>query len=86
MFNAMGYGVYFFFASSSFLAFFVTFFSSPRPVVFLWKRSSICSSASLFGTPNKILKAELKEKEEQFCFDVKDGAVHQKNREQDEES
>lgn len=85
MFQAMGYGVYFFFASLSFLAFFFAFFLIPETSgIPLEKVERLFKIKPVWNANNK-LKSELQEEEEQFRFDVKEHTVHQENQ-QDEES
>lgn len=86
MFNAMGYGVYVFFASLSFLAFVFAFFLIPETSGIPLEKIERLFKCQPVWNANKILKAELKEEEEQFRFDVKDGADHRENSDQDEES
>jgi hypothetical protein len=85
MFQAMGYGVYFFFASLSFLAFFFAFFLIPETSGIPLEKIERLFKIKPVWNANKKLKGELQEEEEQFRFDVKEHAVHQENQ-QDEES
>lgn len=85
MFQAMGYGVYFFFASLSFLAFFFAFFLIPETSGIPLEKVERLFKIKPVWNANKKLKGELQEEEEQFRFDVKEHTVHQENR-QDEES
>ncbi|KAJ5676014.1 general substrate transporter [Penicillium macrosclerotiorum] len=85
MFEAMGYGVYFFFASLSFLAFFFAFFLIPETSGIPLEKVERLFRVKPIWRANKIIKAELKEEEEQFRFEIKDGAVHQENREESDE-
>lgn len=85
MFQAMGYGVYFFFASLSFLAFFFAFFLIPETSGIPLEKIERLFKIKPVWNANKKLKNELQEEEEQFRFDVKEHAVHQEDK-QDEES
>ncbi|KAJ5175054.1 general substrate transporter [Penicillium canariense] len=85
MFETMGYGVYFFFASLSFLAFFFAFFLIPETSGIPLEKVERLFKIKPVWSANKILKAELKEEEAQFRYDVKDGAVHQENKSESDE-
>ncbi|KAJ5225539.1 quinate permease [Penicillium chermesinum] len=82
MFAAMGYGVYMFFASLSFLAFFFAFFLIPETSGIPLEKVDRLFEESPVWKANKKLKEKLKEEEEQFRYDVKDNAVHQETVEQ----
>lgn len=86
MFEAMGYGVYFFFASLSFLAFFFAFFLIPETSGIPLEKIDRLFMIKPVWNANKKLKEELQTEEEQFRFDVKEHAVHQENMNWDEES
>ncbi|KAJ5895054.1 general substrate transporter [Penicillium taxi] len=80
MFAAMGYGVYMFFASLSFLAFFFAFFLIPETSGIPLEHVDRLFELKPIWTANKKLKAELKEEEIQFRHDVKeDGVFHREN-------
>jgi hypothetical protein len=85
MFAAMGYGVYFFFASLSFLAFFFAFFLIPETSGIPLEKVERLFKIKPIWNANKKLKAELAAEEEQFRFEVKDGAVHHENQESSDE-
>lgn len=78
----MGYGVYFFFASLSFLAFFFAFFLIPETSGIPLEKVDRLFECKPVWRANETLKAQLKEEEEQFRFDVKDGAIHQENQDE----
>lgn len=80
MFEAMGYGVYFFFASLSFLAFFFAFFLIPETSGIPLEKVDRLFEQKPIWKANKKLKALLQEEEEQFRFDVKDQALHQEDK------
>ncbi|KAJ5682006.1 general substrate transporter [Penicillium maclennaniae] len=86
MFEAMGYGVYFFFASLSFLAFFFAFFLIPETSGIPLEKVDRLFMIKPVWRANEKLKAELQAEEEQFRFDVKENPVHQENLNRDEES
>jgi sugar porter (SP) family MFS transporter len=86
MFEAMGYGVYFFFASLSFLAFFFAFFLIPETSGIPLEKIDRLFMIKPVWNANKKLKEELQAEEEQFRFDVKENAVHHENLNRDEES
>ncbi|OJJ34497.1 hypothetical protein ASPWEDRAFT_112590 [Aspergillus wentii DTO 134E9] len=74
MFAAMSYGVYFFFAALSFLAFFFAFFLIPETSGIPLEVVDQLFEAKPIWRANEILKARLKEEEEQFRYEVKGGA------------
>lgn len=76
----MGYGVYFFFASLSFLAFFFAFFLIPETSGIPLEKVDRLFEQKPIWKANKKLKALLQEEEEQFRFDVKDQALHQEDK------
>ncbi|KAJ5439126.1 general substrate transporter [Penicillium daleae] len=85
MFATMGYGVYFFFASLSFLAFFFAFFLIPETSGIPLEKVERLFKIKPIWNANKKLKAELAAEDEQFRFDVKDGALHQENQDSSDE-
>ncbi|KAJ5095892.1 hypothetical protein NUU61_005248 [Penicillium alfredii] len=82
MFATMNYGVYFFFAALSFLAFFFAFFLIPETSGIPLEKVDRLFECKPVWRANKILKEQLKGEEEQFRFDVKDGTIHQENGEE----
>lgn len=76
MFAAMGYGVYFFFASLSFLAFFYAFFLIPETSGIPLEKMERLFQVKPIWKANEKLKAELQQEEQQFRTDVKGRAVH----------
>jgi hypothetical protein len=85
MFATMGYGVYFFFASLSFFAFFFAFFLIPETSGIPLEKVERLFKIKPIWNANKKLKAELAAEDEQFRFDVKDGALHQENQDSSDE-
>ncbi|KAH8670691.1 general substrate transporter [Ilyonectria robusta] len=79
MFAAMGYGVYMFFAALSFLAFVFAFFLIPETSGIPLEKVERLFMVKPIWEANKILKAQLKEEEEQFRHDVKEGPIHDEN-------
>ncbi|KAJ5815701.1 general substrate transporter [Penicillium riverlandense] len=79
MFATMHYGVYFFFASLSCLAFFFAFFLVPETSGIPLEKVDRLFECKPVWKANAILKAQLKDEEEEFRFDVKQGSVHQEN-------
>jgi hypothetical protein len=77
MFAAMGYGVYFFFASLSFLAFFFAFFLIPETSGVPLEKIDMLFEIKPVWKANETLMARLREEEVQFRLDVKSHAVHQ---------
>ncbi|KAJ5721279.1 general substrate transporter [Penicillium malachiteum] len=84
MFATMGYGVYMFFASLSFLAFFFAFFLIPETSGIPLEKVDRLFQCKPVWRANKQLKAILAEEEEQFRFEIKDQAVHQEHQEDSE--
>lgn len=80
MFAAWGYGVYFFFASLSFLAFFYAFFLIPETSGVPLEKMERLFEIKPIWRANEILKAQLIEEEEHFRTDIKSKAVHQENK------
>lgn len=76
MFAAMGYGVYFFFASLSFLAFFYAFFLIPETSGIPLEKMERLFQIKPIWKANETLKGELQQEEQQFRTDVKGRAVH----------
>lgn len=79
MFAAMGYGVYMFFASLSFLAFFFAFFLIPETSGVPLEKVDRLFEEKPIWRANKQLKEKLKLEEEQFRFDAKSNTVHQED-------
>lgn len=79
MFAAMGYGVYFFFASLSFLAFFYAFFLIPETSGIPLEKTDRLFKIKPVWRAHSILKAELAEEDENFRTDIKSQAVHKEN-------
>lgn len=77
----MGYGVYMFFASLSFLAFFFAFFLVPETSGIPLEKVDRLFKVKPIWRANEKLKAELKEEEEQFRYEVKEAPIHQENQE-----
>lgn len=72
----MGYGVYFFFASLSFMAFFYAFFLIPETSGIPLEKMERLFQVKPIWRANEKLKAELQQEEQQFRTDVKGRAVH----------
>lgn len=79
MFAAMGYGVYFFFASLSFLAFFYAFFLIPETSGIPLEKMERLFEIKPIWKANETLKEELAREEERFRTDVKGRATHKEN-------
>ncbi|KAH6873897.1 general substrate transporter [Thelonectria olida] len=79
MFAAMGYGVYMFFASLSFLAFLFAFFLIPETSGIPLEKVDRLFEVKPVWNANKILKAQLMQEEEEFRHHVKDVPIHQEN-------
>lgn len=75
----MHYGVYFFFASLSFLAFFFAFFLIPETSGIPLEKVDRLFEQKPIWRANKMLKEQLAAEEEQFRYDVKESAYHQEN-------
>ncbi|OJK05096.1 hypothetical protein ASPACDRAFT_19750 [Aspergillus aculeatus ATCC 16872] len=73
MFEKMGYGVYFFFASLSFLAFFFAFFLIPETSGIPLEVTDQLFKIKPIWRAHSILKEQLKEEEERFRAEIKDG-------------
>ncbi|KAJ4424916.1 hypothetical protein N0V82_000420 [Gnomoniopsis sp. IMI 355080] len=80
MFEAWGYGVYFFFASLSFLAFFYAFFLIPETSGVPLEKMERLFEIKPIWRANATLKAQLQEEEQHFRTDIKSKAVHQENK------
>lgn len=79
MFAKMHYGVYFFFAALSFLAFFFAFFLIPETSGIPLENVNRLFDCKPVWRANKMLKAALAEEEEQFRNDVKQTSYHEEN-------
>ncbi|TDZ32199.1 putative quinate permease [Colletotrichum spinosum] len=79
MFAAMGYGVYFFFASLSFLAFFFAFFLIPETSGVPLEKVDRLFEIKPVWRANETLMAQLREEEVQFRTDAKGEAAHREN-------
>ncbi|KAJ0415120.1 general substrate transporter [Aspergillus carlsbadensis] len=73
MFATMHYGVYFFFAALSFLAFFFAFFLIPETSGIPLEAVDRLFEIKPVWNAHAKLKAQLKEDEEQFRFEIKEG-------------
>ncbi|GES64915.1 quinate permease [Aspergillus terreus] len=73
MFDKMHYGVYFFFAALSFLAFFFAFFLIPETSGIPLEVVDQLFEQKPIWRANAMLKAQLKEDEERFRFEIKEG-------------
>ncbi|KAH7118624.1 general substrate transporter [Dactylonectria estremocensis] len=80
MFAAMGYGVYMFFAALSFLAFFFAFFLIPETSGIPLEKVERLFKIKPIWRANEVLKAQLKQEDEQFRQDVKEGPIHDENK------
>lgn len=78
----MGYGVYFFFASLSFLAFFFAFFLVPETSGVPLEKVDLLFKIKPVWRANAKLKAQLAEEERVFRTDIKGRAAHKENAEQ----
>lgn len=76
MFEAMGYGVYFFFASLSFLAFFFAFFLIPETSGVPLEKIDMLFEIKPVWRANATLMARLREEEAEFRSEVKSQAIH----------
>lgn len=79
MFEKMNYGVYFFFAALSMLAFFFAFFLIPETSGIPLEKVDCLFKCKPVWRANKMLKEQLKEEEEQFRYDVKESSYHEEN-------
>jgi hypothetical protein len=77
MFAAMGYGVYFFFASLSFLAFFFAFFLIPETSGVPLEKVDRLFEIKPVWRANKTLMAQLREEEAEFRSGAKGKVTHQ---------
>lgn len=73
----MGYGVYFFFASLSFLAFFFAFFLIPETAGVPLEKVDRLFEVKPVWRANETLMAQLREEEAQFRSDAKKDITHQ---------
>lgn len=73
MFAKMNYGVYFMFAALSFLAFFFAFFLVPETSGIPLEATDRLFEIKPVWKAHKTLKAQLKEDEAQFRFEIKQG-------------
>ena len=81
MFATMHYGVYFFFGALSFLAFFFAFFLIPETSGIPLEQVDRLFKIKPIWNAHKQLKAELKEDEERFRFDLKEGSYEKERQE-----
>ncbi|KZL88322.1 quinate permease [Colletotrichum incanum] len=79
MFEAMGYGVYFFFASLSLLAFFFAFFLIPETSGVPLEKVDRLFEIKPVWRANETLMAQLREEEVQFRTDAKSEATHKEH-------
>jgi hypothetical protein len=79
MFATMHYGVYFFFAALSFLAFFFAFFLIPETSGIPLEAVDRLFEIKPIWKAHSKLKAQLKEDEEQFRFEIKEGVFGKDN-------
>ncbi|TQN71077.1 putative quinate permease, partial [Colletotrichum shisoi] len=79
MFEAMGYGVYFFFASLSLLAFFFAFFLIPETSGVPLEKIDRLFEIKPVWRANETLMAQLREEEVQFRTDAKSDATHKEH-------
>ncbi|KAE8151480.1 general substrate transporter [Aspergillus avenaceus] len=86
MFAKMGYGVYFFFAALSFLAFFFAFFLIPETSGIPLEVVDRLFEVKPVWRANEMVKAQMKEEEERFRFEIKDGAFEKNEQEHVEDS
>lgn len=80
MFDAWGYGVYFFFASLSFLAFFYAFFLIPETSGVPLEKMERLFEIKPIWRANATLKAQLIEEEQHFRADIKNKAEHRETK------
>lgn len=73
MFAKMNYGVYFFFAALSFFAFFFAFFLIPETSGIPLEAVDRLFETKPIWHAHANVKAQLKEEEEQFRFEIKEG-------------
>jgi hypothetical protein len=86
MFAKMHYGVYFFFAALSFLAFFFTFFLIPETSGIPLEVVDRLFEVKPVWRANEKVKAQMKEEEERFRFEIKEGAFKKNEQEHVEDS
>lgn len=79
MFEAMGYGVYFFFASLSLLAFFFAFFLIPETSGVPLEKVDRLFEIKPVWRANETLMAQLRDEEVQFRTDAKGDATHKEH-------
>lgn len=79
MFAAMGYGVYMFFATLSFFAFFYAFFLIPETSGIPLEKMERLFEIKPIWRANETLKEELAREEERFRTDVKGRVDHKEN-------
>ncbi|WQF87018.1 Putative major facilitator, sugar transporter, major facilitator superfamily [Colletotrichum destructivum] len=79
MFEAMGYGVYFFFASLSLLAFFFAFFLIPETSGVPLEKIDRLFEIKPVWRANETLMAQLRDEEVQFRTDAKSDATHKEH-------
>lgn len=79
MFAAMGYGVYFFFATLSFFAFFYAFFLIPETSGIPLEKMERLFEIKPIWKANETLKEELAAEEQRFRTDVKGRVDHKEN-------
>lgn len=79
MFAAMGYGVYFFFATLSFFAFFYAFFLIPETSGIPLEKMERLFEIKPIWKANETLKEELAREEQRFRTDVKGRVDHKEN-------
>ncbi|GJD03104.1 quinate permease [Colletotrichum higginsianum] len=79
MFEAMGYGVYFFFASLSLLAFFFAFFLIPETSGVPLEKIDRLFEIKPVWRANETLMAQLRDEEVQFRTDAKGDATHKEH-------
>lgn len=84
MFAAMGYGVYMFFASLSFLAFIFAFFLIPETSGIPLEQVHRLFKLKPIWKAERILKEQLQQEEQQFRHDVKGDISQAENLENSE--
>lgn len=86
MFAAMSYGVYFFFASLSFFAWFFAFFLIPETSGIPLEAVDQLFKIKPIWRANEKLKEQLREEEERFRHEMKDGAFEKNDPQEHVES
>lgn len=86
MFAAMSYGVYFFFASLSFFAWFFAFFLIPETSGIPLEAVDQLFRIKPIWRANEKLKEQLREEEERFRHEMKDGAFEKNDPQEHVES